>query len=115
MKATIRNCEDLVEQVKRGRRPHYLFFWGHRPLPNGEIGPSCFSQWWPARFAVAEVRYPTAEHFMMAEKARLFDDEDVRTQILDAGSPKTAKELGRRVKNFKEEIWEASRFKLVVE
>jgi hypothetical protein len=51
---------------------------------------------------------------MMAEKARLFGDEDTRKQILDAGGPKTAKQLGRNVKNFKEEVWCELRFQIVV-
>src|SRR5215813_14101182 len=90
--------EDLLLAVRKGSRPHYLFFWGHKPLPNGELGTSCFSQWWPATFRVDGIDYPTAEHYMMAEKARLFQDEVVRKQILSAGSPKAGKQLGRTVK-----------------
>ncbi|MCI0387164.1 MAG: NADAR family protein [Acidobacteria bacterium] len=56
--------------------------------------------------------YPTAEHFMMAEKARIFGDEDVRARILKAASPRAAKQLGRQVKNFKEEVWQAWRRRL---
>jgi predicted NAD-dependent protein-ADP-ribosyltransferase YbiA (DUF1768 family) len=66
----IKNYEELLSRVRSGLRPKYLFFWGHQPLPNGEIGNSCFSQWWPASFAIDGIRYPTAEHYMMAEKAR---------------------------------------------
>lgn len=112
---SIRSTEDLVRAVGSGLHPKYLFFWGHKPLPNGEIGKSCFSQWWPAPFIVHDVKYPTAEHFMMAEKARLFKDEEIRSQILAAGSPKAAKELGRRVKRFNEEVWQEARFDLVIE
>jgi ribA/ribD-fused uncharacterized protein len=111
----IRTREDLLRAVGTGQRPTYLFFWGHKPLPNGEIGKSCFSQWWPAQFSVNEISYPTAEHFMMAEKARLFRDEDLRGQILIANSPKAAKQLGRQIKNFREEVWQEFRFQLVVE
>jgi ribA/ribD-fused uncharacterized protein len=110
----IRSLEDLLRAVRSGSRPRYLFFWGHKPLPNGEIGKSCFSQWWPARFSVDGVSYPTAEHFMMAEKARLFVDENARARILKAGSPKEAKQFGRQVKNFNEEVWGEARFRLVV-
>jgi ribA/ribD-fused uncharacterized protein len=110
----IRSREDLLRAVRSGLRPKYLFFWGHKPLPNGEIGKSCLSQWWPAPFSVNGVIYPTAEHFMMAEKARLFGDENVREQVLKAGSPQTAKQLGRQVKNFKEQEWIGARFQLVV-
>jgi ribA/ribD-fused uncharacterized protein len=52
---------------------------------------------------------------MMAEKARLFGDQNTRAKILKAGSPKAAKQLGRQVKNFEEEVWEESRFQFVVE
>jgi ribA/ribD-fused uncharacterized protein len=115
MTETIRSREDLLRAVRSGFRPRYLFFWGHRPLPNGRIGNSCFSQWWSAGFLVDGVRYLTAEHFMMAEKARLFGDEEIRTQILQTPVPKTAKELGRQVRNFDEQVWAGVRFQLVVE
>jgi ribA/ribD-fused uncharacterized protein len=111
----IRNKEDLVRAVRSGMRPQYLFFWGHRPLPSGEIGKSCLSQWWPAPFLIGDVRYPTAEHFMMAEKARLFGDEEVRAQILKAEGPKIAKQIGRQVRNFNESVWEEARSQIVVE
>ena len=110
----IRSHEDLLSAVRSGLRPKYLFFWGHKPLPNGEIGKPCFSQWWPAPFSIDGISYPTAEHFMMAEKARLFSDENSRAQILRAGSPKAAKQLGRQVKNFNEQVWGEARFRLVV-
>ena len=114
MTDSIRSREDLLRAVRGGFRPRYLFFWGHRPLSNGQIGNPSLSQWWPAAFSVNGVRYPTAEHFMMAEKARLFGDEAVRTEILKAGSPKEAKELGRQVRNFDEQAWADARFQLVV-
>ena len=105
----------MLLAVRSGLRPEYLFFWGHKPLSNGEIGKSCFSQWWPAQFLIDGVSYPTAEHFMMAEKARLFADDETRARILTAGNPKTAKQLGREVKGFDVQLWEQERFGLVVE
>jgi ribA/ribD-fused uncharacterized protein len=110
----IRSREDLVRAVASGFRPRYLFFWGHKPLPGGQIGSPCFSQWWPAAFSVNGVHYPTAEHFMMEEKAHLFGDDEVRTLILKAESPKEAKQLGRQVRNFDEQVWVEARFGLVV-
>lgn len=111
----VRSREELVQLVAAGVRPQYFFFWGHKPLPNGAIGKSCLSQWWPATFVVDDVTYPTAEHFMMAEKARLFDDEMSRQEILKAEGPKAAKQLGRRVKNFVDARWQEHRFQFVVE
>lgn len=41
----------------------------------------------------------------MAEKARLFNDEDTRRQILESTNPSDIKKLGRKVKNFDDEVW----------
>ena len=110
----VRSREELEQLVTQGARPQYFFFWGHQPQPDGEIGKSCLSQWWPAAFVVNDVTYPTAEHFMMAEKARLFGDEESREKILKADGPKAAKQLGRGVKNFDDARWQAHRFEFVV-
>jgi ribA/ribD-fused uncharacterized protein len=110
-----RNVEDLIAALATGERPKWLFFWGHTPAKDGSITKSCFSQWWNASFVVGEVTYPTAEHFMMAEKARLFGDEDVRAKILAAPHPRDAKMLGRHVANFDDESWNRARFEIVVE
>jgi len=53
-----------------GQDRDFLFFWGHQPRPDGTIGPSCLSQWWRASFSVDGIAYPTAEHWMMAAKAK---------------------------------------------
>jgi ribA/ribD-fused uncharacterized protein len=42
---------------------------------------------------------------MMAEKAKLFGDHHVREKILQTKHPKEAKNLGRTVSGFQEEIW----------
>jgi predicted NAD-dependent protein-ADP-ribosyltransferase YbiA (DUF1768 family) len=60
----------LVAAVERGESFDFLFFWGHRPPPAGQVDASCLSQWFPARFEIEGVEYATAEHFMMAGKAR---------------------------------------------
>src|SRR5215211_948125 len=109
-----RDREGLLEAVRRGERPRYLFFWGHQPLADGEIGKPCLSQWWVAPFVVENERYATAEHFMMAEKARLFGDEETRGRILQATTPGTAKRLGRAVRGFEEQAWVEARFGIVV-
>jgi ribA/ribD-fused uncharacterized protein len=57
--------------------------------------------------------YRTAEHYMMAEKAKLFGDADAYLQILAAPGPKAAKALGRKVRGFSEEVWREHRFEIV--
>ncbi len=113
--AETRTREELAALVRTGARPKYLLFWGHRPESSGRVGSGSLSQWWPAEFTVDGVTYATAEHWMMAGKARLFGDEAVLPQILRARTPAEAKKLGRLVKDFDEDRWAAARFELVVE
>jgi len=110
----IRSVADLVEHVAAGKPVEYLFFWGHRPHPSGQPGPNCLSQWWPAPFTVDGVHYRSAEHWMMAEKARLFGDERSAAAIIAAESPKEAKALGRSVRGFDGARWETAAFDIVV-
>ncbi|MCX5171825.1 NADAR family protein [Streptomyces antibioticus] len=111
----IKDTESLVAEVRSGARIKYLLFWGHRPLPDGRLGPSCLSQWWPSPFVVDGVTYATAEHWMMAEKARLFGDAEAERLALAAGHPSQAKKAGRLVRGFDDTVWERERFRIVVE
>ena len=52
---------------------------------------------------------------MMAGKARLFGDDQVATQILGAGSPRQAKQLGRQVSGFDTARWDAEKYRIVTE
>ncbi len=113
--AQARSREELVELVAAGAQPKYLLFWGHRAERDGRIGAGALSQWWPSPFTVDGVVYPTAEHWMMASKARLFGDEAIVPRILRSRTPAEAKSLGREVKGFDEERWVRARFDLVVE
>ena len=81
------DLEELKSLVSSGTRPKYLFFWGHRPESDGSIGRGAFSQWWPVRFEVDGASYASAEHYMMAEKARLFGDDDALQRIVACGHP----------------------------
>jgi len=98
-----------------GQQTEFLFFWGHQPQRDGTTGPGCLSQWWPAPFTVDGVAYPTAEHWMMAGKARLFRDDQALAAVLAAEDPKAAKAAGRSVRGFDEQAWGAARFDLVVD
>lgn len=104
----------LLDQLARDQpRVKYLFFWGHQPRKDGVITKSCLSQWWVADFVVAGITYRSTEHWMMAEKARLFDDEGILARILAASSPAEAKKLGREIQWFVSETWEEHKFEIV--
>ncbi|MGV3456653.1 NADAR family protein [Sphingomonas sp.] len=74
----------------------FTFFWS---------GP--FSQWHKSAFTLDGVVYNTAEQYMMAEKARLFRDDETCARILTVSDPRDQKALGRRVRNFDEARWNA--------
>lgn len=83
----------------------FVFFW--KP-------PSPFSQWTFSRFCVDGVVYSHAEQFMMAEKARLFGDEEACARIMASVSPRRQKALGQSVVGFDESRWQASRLDIVL-
>ncbi|MET8703482.1 NADAR family protein [Kitasatospora sp. NPDC004723] len=114
--AEARDRAALTAAVTAGAEPKWLMFWGHQNQQDGSLGPGVLSQWWPDHpFTVDGVGYATAEHWMMAGKARMFGDERTLARILAAASPAEAKKLGRQVRNFDDTAWKAGRFELVVE
>jgi ribA/ribD-fused uncharacterized protein len=115
MERSMSGAADLVERLRRGERVKYLLFWGHAPRTDGTLSASCLSQWWPAAFTVDGVTYPTAEHWMMAGKARLFGDAEAERAALDAAHPAQAKRAGRLVRGFDEEVWRRERYALVAD
>ncbi|MFF7727608.1 NADAR family protein [Streptomyces sp. NPDC008001] len=110
-----RSVAELTAAVARGEQFKYVCFWGHQPRRHGSIGAGCFSQWWSSPFTVDGTVYATAEHWMMAGKARLFSDEEAEAEAIAASHPKQAKDAGRKVRGFDEETWRRHRFDLVVE
>jgi ribA/ribD-fused uncharacterized protein len=106
--------ESLIEEIKRGQTFEYLLFCGHKASSDGSVSDSCCSQWFPAKFQIDGVEYSTAEHYMMAEKARLFKDEEMLEQILHSATPREAKALGRKVQHFEDSVWKKHGCEIVV-
>lgn len=104
----IYDLEDLRKAYIAGEKFKFVFFWGHTASQDGQIHETCFSQWWPSCFTVDGVAYTCAEQFMMAEKARMFGDEEMREKILQTRQPKEMKAYGRAVKNFDEAQWKTA-------
>jgi ribA/ribD-fused uncharacterized protein len=86
------------------------------------------SQWYPSPFTASiqlkpkserntkaapeqvTVTFPTAEHWMMAQKALLFGDHGIAREVLaieGSGQDecKMVKGLGRKVRGFDEDVW----------
>ena len=88
-----RHLKQIQERFAAGERLKYLFFWGNTPAHGQTVGPFIFSQWYPAKFTVNGLEYQTAEHWMMAEKARLFGNKEIEEQIIKATTPGQAKDI----------------------
>lgn len=92
-------------------RPEMLLFYGHRVTK--AVTETCLSQWYPCQFEVEGVTYTSAEQYMMAEKAKLFGDEEIRAEILNTDDPRMCKALGRKVKNFDKAVWDKEKEHIV--
>jgi hypothetical protein len=90
--------------------PRFYMFWGHAD----GIERSILSQWFPSPFAYDSRHYTCAEQWMMAEKARIFGDEETRELILNASTPKEMKALGRSIRGFNEDKWRQCREAVVM-
>ena len=109
------NVEELRRRIASGWRADYALFFAPDPERPGVLGNECLSQWYPSEMQLDGVRLPTAEHYMMWRKARLFGDGEVEQRLLADDSPAVAKQLGRGVRNFRSEAWDRVRFEVVLQ
>lgn len=107
------SIERIKEIVALNPNVPIIYFWGHTPNPN-RITAACLSQWYECRFEVDGVLYHTAEQYMMAGKARVFGDNEVLQAIMEARTPNAYKKLGRLIKGFVPEVWDAQKLDIVV-
>jgi len=107
------NIDWLKDEFESGEPIKYLFFWGHTPDPSQPVGNWCFSQWFESPFEINGVTYKTTEHWMMSQKALLFDNYDIHQKIIDCNTSGEAKELGRQVTGFDEQVWISNRYSIV--
>lgn len=103
----------LVAAEDAGDLPEMVLFWGHDP-DQPLSGHGCCSQWWPSPIVVDGTTYATAEHWMMAAKAALFDDLTAWHRIMEMTDPAEAKRIGRAVDGYDERAWAAARYGVVL-
>ena len=104
-----------IKQIVRSRpATEIIYFW--EPTPHSKpVSAACLSQWYDCCFEVGGIVYHTAEQFMMASKALLFDDEKTCREILAAYNPHDCQKLGRRISGYDQTSWDASKYEIVVE
>ena len=78
-------------------KDYYLFYGG------------LFSQWADIPMVIDGVEYSCNEQYMMAEKARLFGDDEMHAKIMASDNPEEMKmKFGRHVRNFDDSVWKAN-------
>lgn len=83
----------------------HVFFWGEWP-----------SNWFKCHFVVEGNEFFNSEQYFMWVKAKTFGDEEIAEEILKKGkNPKTAKALGRKVKNYDDTVWNEKRYQVMVD
>lgn len=81
----------------------YFFFWKHR-----------LSQWHIVDFTVMGITYNCCEMYMMYQKALLMGDEESAKVILQEKNPANHQKLGRKIKNFNQELWDEKKYCIVL-
>ena len=119
------------------KQEDYVFFWKVNEvqyvqikiiytISNLVLQSGWGSQWFKSDFTVKirfeeggeeeEVTFPSAEHWMMVQKALLFKDAEKAREMLEVPDDMAAvKALGRKVKNFDEAEWCSARERIVLE
>ena len=87
----------------------HVYFWGEWP-----------SNWFPCFFTVEyegkEYKFYNSEQYFMFIKAKTFGDDEIANEIVLKGkNPKTAKALGRKVKNYDDKVWSETRYDAMLE
>lgn len=77
----------------------------HNPEePYGFLG-----NWYRSDFAVDGIRFSSMEQYMMYQKAVIFEDSEIASEILKTDDVATIKALGRKVSNYNDTVWNGVR------
>jgi ribA/ribD-fused uncharacterized protein len=107
------HLQDLLSAKAAGRPLSFVFFPDNGMLHDPPTA-GCLSQWAITPFQSKGMQFFSAEQAMMHGKAVLFGDLDTAARILACRTPFQAKNLGRQVAGFSEDLWERERFEVVV-
>lgn len=110
----IYDLDQLKVDFNKGKKLKYLCFLGNQKSHTGQVDQSCLSQWYAINFEIDGIEYYSSEHYMMAEKVKLFSDELNYKKILGSQSPGQAKQYGREVLGFDEKVWKQNRTEIVL-
>lgn len=95
----LRLLRRIAELDGTWRRPNVVTFY-HEYDKHGFL-----SNWYEAPFEFAGLTFPTTEHWMMWQKARLFGDDRTAKAILSTRDLDEVKHLGRQVRPYADASW----------
>jgi hypothetical protein len=91
------------EEPEKPKEEPVFFFTGNPLLTEFKE----FSNMHEAPFQIDGITFPTVEHYFQWMKAKTFGDAEMEGKILKTKSAKSVKTYGKKVKDFKEEEWNA--------
>ena len=100
--------------VASGKKHNFIYFSEHKRQFRNRLCPSCFSQWYPSKFAVGSRSFSCAEQYMMDAKAALFGDKEAQDRIMEAERPSEHRAIGRTVRGFDPGTWDKMKYTIVV-
>ncbi|KAI0196959.1 hypothetical protein F4808DRAFT_473956 [Astrocystis sublimbata] len=103
-----RQRKNMTKMCKTRDLDDFIFF----DSPQAEYG--WLSQWWnETSFTSHGNTYRSAVSYVMCRKALMFDPNTSR-MILKESCPKKVQELGRKIKNFRQEAWDEAKKNIVL-
>ena len=104
--------EKKTRKLKKGGSPDPPVLFNQPGEDKGEYRTFSTQAAYPIQ--IQDVRYPSVEHYYQALKAKEFGDDEIHKKILDTPSGKAVKALGKKVKNFHKEVWDAKRLEIMM-
>lgn len=108
------NLAWLKQQYEGGARPGFLFFADIRAGSKETTNLTILTQWFRSPFLVDNELYHHAAHWMMVQKARLFNDPVAAVELLKMSDNKKIHERGKQISGFDQKHWEDHRYNIVM-
>lgn len=67
------------------------------------------SNWYLSDFTVDGIKFSSMEQYMMYQKAVVFKDKDIASQILKTNDVARIKDFGKQVSNYNDTVWNGMR------
>ena len=104
----------LKQQYDSGTQPEFLFFSEMPAGPHSSSAHMMLAQWYPSGFSVQGDQYLHAAHWMMVQKAKLFDDDEAAASLLTLKDNREIKSRGRHIVGFDQRRWDDNKYSIVV-